>query len=422
MPCRGDRMKKKITEVFTPRRSDVNHAMYVGRPSLERELRRGLAGSQHLLLYGESGNGKSWLYKNLFEIDNIHYVAANCGNASRNKSITEEILQVAFPNGRIVKDGYAETKAAGASLGFADGKIENESIYSCRSQEPLLISFHEIAKNSSGQPAVVVLENLESIFSNEELMGELADIVILLDDARYSKLNIKLLIVGTPAGVLEYFLRTKNQESVANRIFEISKVDNLDYDQVLDLITKGFVHELGVDLTLEETISIAKHAHNVTMGVAQRLHEYCEGLAYVIEAADGKFLLEHLDSADWDWLCTGLRQSYAIVESNLNSRDTAVSRRNQVLYAIGQLKKPQFLSSDIEAIIRKDFPATVPETNMGTGSILTELANREDALLIRNKKTGLYRVKDPRYTMCIRTVLYIHPDSKKVAKRYFKDG
>lgn len=396
--------------------------MYVGRPGLERELRRGLAGSQHLLLYGESGNGKSWLYKNLFEVDGIHYVAANCGNASRNKSVTEEILHVAFPNGRVVKDGYAETKGGGANLGFADAKLEHESSYSCRSPEPLLIAFHEIARNSQGKPAVVVLENLESIFANEDLMGELADIVILLDDVRYSKLNIKLLIVGTPAGVLEYFLRTKNQESVANRIFEISKVDNLEYDQVLDLITKGFVYELGLGLTLEETISIAKHAHNVTMGVAQRLHEYCEGLAYEIEASGDKFTADHLARADWDWLCTGLRQSYAIVELNLNSRDTAVSRRNQVLYAIGQLKKPQFLSGDIEAIIRKEFPETIPETNMGTGSILTELANREDAILVRNKKTGLYRVKDPRYTMCIRTVLYIDPDTRKVAKRYFRDG
>lgn len=415
-------MKKKIGDVFTPRRANVNHAMYVPRPELEKELRRGLSGSQHLLLYGESGNGKSWLYKNLFEVDSVFSVAANCGNASRQKSLTKEIMGVAFPNGRVIKNGYSETKGAGANIGFADGKLEHENSFSYQSVEPLQLAFQEISRNAKGAQAVVVLENLESIFSNEELMDEFADIVILLDDERYSRMNIKLLIVGTPAGVLDYFMKTKNQESVANRIFEISKVDNLEYDQVLDLITKGFVSELGLDLTLEQTILISKHVHNVTMGVAQRIHEYCEGLAYKIEESGEKFVQKSLEDADWDWLCTGLRQSYAVLEANLNSRDTAVSRRNQVLYAIGKLRKPQFLSSDIEGIIRKEFPDTIPETNMGTGSILTELARGGDAILTRNKKTSLYRVRDPRYTMCIRTVLYKDTSTGKVAKRYFANG
>lgn len=415
-------MKKLISEVFTPRRADVNHAMYVERPGLEKELRRGLSGSQHLLLCGESGNGKSWLYKNLFEVDAVFSVSANCGNASRNKSITKVLVDAAFPEGRVIKEGYSETKGAGASIGFADGKLSHEKSFAYQLADPLHSAFEEISRRGGGGRSVVVLENLESIFDSQDLMSELADIIILLDDARYSKLNIKLLIVGTPAGVLEYFLRTKNQESVANRVFEISKVDNLEYDQVLDLVTKGFVSELGVSLTLDETIEISKHVYSVTMGVAQRVHEYCEGLALKMQENGDKFDTKHLDAADWDWLCTGLRQSYAILESNLNSRDTSVSRRNQVLYAIGKLKKPQFLSGDIEEIIRKEFPGTIPATNMGTGSILTELVNGNEGILTRNQKTGLYRVRDPRYTMCIRTVLYIDPVTGKVAKRYFANG
>lgn len=415
-------MKKKISEVFTPRRADVNHAMYVARPELESELRRGLEGSQHLLIYGESGNGKSWLYKNFFETEGCFYVAANCGNASRLKSITEELIDVAFPDGRTVREGYSETKGASANVAVASGKLEHESNYSLRPEEPLLAAFRELSRRARGKQTVVVLENLESIFANEQLMGELADIVILLDDSRYSQLNVKLLIVGTPAGVLEYFSRTKNQESVANRIFELSKVDNLDYDQVHELVVMGFNSELGLALTLDQAITIAKHVHNVTMGVAQRVHEYCEGLAHKIAANGDQFGAEQLEASDWDWLCTGLRHSYSVLESNLNSRDTAVARRNQVLYAIGKSKKQQFLSSDVETIIKREFPDTIPVTNMGTGSILSELARGDDAMLVRHPKTGFYRAKDPRYTMCIRTVLYKDPETGKVAKRYFSNG
>lgn len=415
-------MKKKVSEVFTPRRADVNHAMYVKRPELEKELGRALDGTQHLLLYGESGNGKSWLYKNFLENKKVCNVTANCGNASRLGSLTKEILNAAFPAGRKMKDGFSESKSAGANLGFADGSFKHGTNYVIEPVEPLLQAFREISRQAGGGQAVVVLENLESIFGNEDLMGEFADIVILLDDSRYSELKIKLLIVGTPAGVLDYFSRTKNQESVANRIFEISKVENLSYDQVLELVTRGFVNELGVDLVLDETMEISKHVHNVTMGVAQRAHEYCEALAYRIEESGDKYDSHLLKDSDWNWLCNGLRHSYAVLESNLNSRDTAVSRRNQVLYAIGKLKKPQFLSGDVELIIRREFPDTIPETNMGTGSILSELARGEDAILTRNKKTGLYRVRDPRYVMCIRTVLYRDVATRKVAKRYFSDG
>jgi len=49
----------KPEEVFTPRSSDVNRRSYIPRPDLEEELAEGLTESQHLIIFGESGNGKS---------------------------------------------------------------------------------------------------------------------------------------------------------------------------------------------------------------------------------------------------------------------------------------------------------------------------------------------------------------------------
>lgn len=37
--------RKKVAEVFTPRRADVNEVMYVKRPGLEGALLRALQGS-----------------------------------------------------------------------------------------------------------------------------------------------------------------------------------------------------------------------------------------------------------------------------------------------------------------------------------------------------------------------------------------
>jgi type IV secretory pathway VirB4 component len=54
--------RKTNNEVFTPRKSDVNSEMYVARPIHEKSLSRALKRDSHTLIFGESGNGKSWLY------------------------------------------------------------------------------------------------------------------------------------------------------------------------------------------------------------------------------------------------------------------------------------------------------------------------------------------------------------------------
>ncbi|MCA6556445.1 MAG: hypothetical protein IM583_07410, partial [Pseudanabaena sp. M114S2SP2A07QC] len=58
---------KKPEEVFTPRASDINESMYVDRPDLEADLKKGLRSGMHLLIYGESGSGKTWLYKRVLK-------------------------------------------------------------------------------------------------------------------------------------------------------------------------------------------------------------------------------------------------------------------------------------------------------------------------------------------------------------------
>jgi hypothetical protein len=57
----GEFFRKEITEVFTPRKADVNESMYVARGDLEAALKQRLLGSQHIVIHGESGCGKSWL-------------------------------------------------------------------------------------------------------------------------------------------------------------------------------------------------------------------------------------------------------------------------------------------------------------------------------------------------------------------------
>jgi hypothetical protein len=413
-------MAPQISSVFTPRQSEVNLAMYVSRPEYEKALLRSINGSMHSLLFGESGNGKSWLYKKVLGENATPYIVANCANASRFRSITEEIYCRVFPDGKPVKTAYSEGKEAKANALIAEGSFSHVSEYEIHKEDRLLSSFKQLASTSGEVTTVIVLDNLESIFDNEALMDELADIIILHDDSRYAKYRIKFLIVGVPNGVLEYFAKTKNLESVANRIDELQKLSSLTKAQVSELVRKGFISQLGYNLSDAQITAIANHVSNVTMGVAQRVHEYCEKLAYQIVDAHGAFSSGLLEGTDLEWLKGGLRQSYVVLEGHLNSRQTTIARRNQVIYAIGKISSHQFDSNQIEKILRTEFPDTVPETNMGVGSILSELASGETPLLKRNSKTNEYQVLDPRYVMCIRAILAKDRTTQRVFKKQFQ--
>ncbi|MFP3373596.1 AAA family ATPase, partial [Pseudomonas sp. SIMBA_068] len=80
--------------------------MYVHRPRLELELSRAFKRNSHTLIFGESGNGKSWLYKKVLEDDGITYVTVNCANAARIKSLTNEICNCLVAPGTAVNLGY----------------------------------------------------------------------------------------------------------------------------------------------------------------------------------------------------------------------------------------------------------------------------------------------------------------------------
>lgn len=410
-------MRKAVHEVFTPKK-EFNASMYVERPELERQLARSLKKNIHTFLFGESGNGKSWLFQRVLKQEEIPYIVANCGNASRQKSITSEIRSSIIDPGTATKKGYQETKQGELNLTFAKGGLSHEGQYDLEQTEPLLEAFQAFSARHKGKK-IIVLDNLEAIFSSAELMHELADILMLLDDPRYGTHDINLLIVGVPNNILEYYSSIDNLDSIANRIQEIDRVGSLSPEQVREILIKGF-KQLEVSITEPQLSMICKHTHRVTLGIAQRIHEYCEILSYQIEDNNWNFSENLLEKADEEWLKQGFRKSYTVIESHLNSKETSVARRNQVIYVIGKIRQHSFDSNRITKLIEDEFPETIPETNMGIGNILAELASGSQPLLRKINKTREYSVTDPRYIMCIRLMLIKESKSNRVSKKRFR--
>jgi hypothetical protein len=412
--------RPKITEVFTPRRAEVNPKMYVSRDKHERALVRSIEGSLHTIISGESGNGKSWLYKKVALDQGWKIFPGNFGNAARLGSISAEIFNAIVPKGSREWTEHEETINAELTAVIAKGGANSKRKYSIKTSELVELSFEVGRREARNSIGVLVLENLEAIFKRNDLMDELGNILLLLDDERYAKYKIKILIVGVPANVIEYYQNIENLEPVGNRVEEIFHIQSLNENQTLTLLKKGFREQLGIKISDEIIQKWSEHIHSATLGVAQRIHEYCEQLAYIIEDNNWKIPNYSLENADWEFVKSSLYKAYAVVDKCMNERETRAGRRNQVLYALGGINQTSFYYSDVEEQVRDKFPNSTRDVTLGISQILSDLSKEDMPLLRRTSKGNAYRFADPKYLMCIRLMLKLNKEKETVSKKLLK--
>ena len=406
--------EKRPEEVFTPRASEVNDSMYVDRPELEESLKKGLRSNKHLLIYGESGSGKTWLYKKVLKKEGVKVHVANLANASRLKSINEEFKNLVNRKQISRKTAYAETKEASLNAGVGSGKLNHQDQYTIADIEPFEACIKQIRKEAGDAPAILVLDNLETIWSDENLLSELANVITLLDDESYAKYKVNFLIVGVPGDLRKYYQQTPNLSTVANRIRELPPVSRMTLEQCRDLVYQGFITEL--EYQIYDIEKLTSHISWVTDRLPQRIHEYCWELALLGESHGKKITNDLLDQADQSWLKESLSSNYTVVESVMNERDTKVRRRNQTLYALGLVKSEEFKGSDIESIVRQEFPESTKDKTLNIPQILSGLSNKENPIIKRSPKEDSYCFSDPKYRMCLRAMLRKKANSDLVEK------
>lgn len=410
------RKRPKVSEVFTPRRAKVNPAMYIERPHHERDLRRAVGGSLHAILTGESGSGKSWLYKHVAETDGWQMFHANASNAARHKSLSAIIeLAVREHDERRVTEFSQELGGEAKIFGLGgSGKAGRK--YEVKRRELLLEAFKAARVKATTGLAVLVIDNLEAIFSKESLMEELGNIILLLDDPDYAEHDIKILIVGVPSEVVEYYQRIPNLEPISNRLVELAPVTSLNWGQIQDFVRRGFVDHLKVALSVAQIREIAIHLEAVTLGIAQRLHEYCEILGHNIEDSAWIFDSSLLEDSDRKFLSSSLKKAYTVVNGCMNERNTKAGRRNQVLFSLGKITASEFDAKRVELMVRHEFPFSTRNTTLAVGQMMAELSESSAPLLRRAPKGNIYRFADPRYLMCIRVMLRKFGSDERVIK------
>lgn len=391
----------KPEQVFTPRSAEVNSEMYVPRPTLEKALKLALRGNLHIIIHGESGTGKSWLYKNTFRDAGVQFLVANLANASRLGSIAAELKNLIDREGNAVKTGYEEEKSAEVSALVAKGELSHTGQYDIGQMEPFEAALRFLRNKAGGHAAVLVFDNLEAAFT-EPLLKELADLVILCDDERYSKYAIKILIVGVPSGIKEYFYKTPHHSTVANRLTELPEVARMEGGECDALVKRGLVEKL--QYKVPEIEKIVRHVSWITDRIPQMVHEYCLELAFLGEETRS-VSLEQVSTADAAWLSKSQYFAYSVIESHMNERDTKAGRRNQTLFALSLCDGEEFRAPEIEGFVRTEFPTSTDETALNIIQMMSQLSSGERPIIRRSPKGDAFAFADPRYRMVLRTML-----------------
>lgn len=407
------RTSKLATEVFTPRGALPNPEMYVPRPDLEDNLKQALSINTNVLIRGDSGCGKSWLYKKVLADLDAAYAIVNLAQARSFGSVGEAVIRTIAAGTDIVVGGRSGAQIGlGAFLqGVAGSGRETRRILA----DPVLDAARILRRRAGKKRiAAIVFDNFEQIMDDARLIRELSMIMMQIDTPDWATYNVHNVVVGTPANIREFFAQVGNTP-IQNRIREIPEVSRLAYEQAHELIVKGFVNNLGYPRT--EAFPIVKEVAWMADRIPQHIQSLCLEIAFESALCDGKLDSDVIAGAQKKWLQASESSSYVgIARQMQNVASAAARRRNQVLYALSQMERLDFSAQDVERHMRREFPITTNVQNLSVGTILRYFAESRPPIIAPSSiSNGLYHFTNPIYRVCLRVML-VKDESENVTR------
>lgn len=183
-------------------------------------------------------------------------------------------------------------------------------------------------------------------------------------------------------------------------------------EEAISLMSRGFENELKCKFSLDKT-SLYKDICWKTDRIAQQIHELC--LKVALEAARNDNVIDSrvLQRAEKKWLEESFSSDLGVIENLMNSIETKVGRKNQVIYSLGKVDREDFKHSDIERIVREEFDVD-EGINLNLPQMLASFAKAENPLIRRTPKNNAYRFVSPKLKMVIRAGLQLDTEHRVV--------
>lgn len=403
--------RPRPNQVFTPRSHDLNQWTYAERPILEKRIRRGLAGHKYLILHGESGNGKTWLYKSVLQAEGLPYQVINLAKMHTEGSLNAILAAKAGELGaEHVVGQKKEFDASIRPMGMGEGFKETLE-YKSYPSTALEVLASEMHMQSRGENSVVVLDNFEQIIENDKFVREVASLIISADDEFVARNKIKIMIVGTPSNIRDMISKVSNANTISNRVVEVPEVARLELGEARHIMAQGFETHLDFTMLVDKNSLYRNIAHK-TDRIAQHVQELCLKIAQNAEDNQGVITDKIVQDAEKEWIEETLSADLTVVENHMNAQRTAFGRKNQVLYCLGRIDAEDFNSHDVDNELRKLFPVD-DGLNLNIPQILAKFAQTDTPLIRKVKGRGAgYRFCSPKSRIVIRTKLKIDGQDK----------
>ncbi|WP_294393125.1 AAA family ATPase [uncultured Sphingomonas sp.] len=404
--------KAQPNDVFTPRSREINERMYVDRPELEERLEDALKGDKYIIVHGESGNGKTWLYKRVLTHKSVRFEIVNLANAVLHGSLLSAFeaklaeLGIETPTQRTEEFDFG-VRPGGIGGG---GKQQTQVALATQSAFSGLVTY--LNNKAHGKRSVLVLDNFEQIVDDTDYLRAVASIIISADEESIAKHGVKLLLVGVPRDLKQLVAKVGNASTIANRLIEIPEVARLTLDEAISLMSRGFEKELRCEFTLDK-VFLYKEICWKTDRIAQQIHELCLKIALEAQRDNNIISLDVVSRAERKWLEESFTSDLAVIENLMNSIETKVGRKNQVIYSLGKVDKEDFKHSDIERIVREEFDVD-EGINLNLPQMLASFSKAENPLIRRTPKNNAYRFVSPKLKMAIRAGLQLDAEHRVV--------
>lgn len=410
-------------DVFTPRAAAVNPKTYISRPDLEKSLGMALRMPKHIVIHGESGTGKTWLYKKVLGDLGYYHEVANMGLCSGAGSIAD-VLRTGIC--REIKTSTEQTRTVDGGIP-AIAKVGVEHIEKTHKfHDPLLEAMSAIRVRAGERQACLIFDNLEQVTQRTELVNEIAGYLLLVDDQRYADKDVKILLVGTSNEIRSLISQIRTSGPVANRITEIPEVSRLSEQQACDFADNGFFGLLGCEVendSEEERKKILSTIAFYSDRIPLHIQDLCFFVACNAESNGWRISAHILIEALKEWIKSSLVADVSRVQNNLNAIATKIGRRNQVLYCLGKQHKYDFNVADIEATLKSHFPISSKGVALNIAQILSDLAKSDHPVIKRNPNSNHYRFIDPKYRIVVRWLLVkLQEPDETIALRDFDNA
>lgn len=402
---------KRPEDVFTPRSALVNKTMYVSRPEYESELIRCIRSGYHIVIFGDSGCGKSWLYKKVFDDQRIEYTTLDLSSAKSADEV-ELLFLEACDSGEWREEQRVEERTR-SIMPHDVGVKQTGTATFVRQDDPAFYQLcSAVRKKAGSKKAFVVLENLEHSIANSEIVNLLRSILLALDDKKLASLNVHICMVGVPSDIKTVLSDGDKFQTIANRVAEISEVQRMSKDQARLLILQGFRNELGLDL--ESSEYCVSQIIYLTDRIPQYLQDVCLQVAFVAEEKGGIVSPGVVAEGAHNWVETNARQSRDFIETLLGKVRRRKDSKSRVIFAISKCETTDFYANDISEIIKNLLPISCSKHRIRVSTVLDGLCNGQSRLLKKDSSTLKYRIATPKLRSVLRHCLKLDPTDEAI--------